>query len=75
MAGIARGLNKVHGEPDGEVIIIINQDDDGNCNGAYDDDGNGDQWWNLRLRELMEEGEEEKRFRAVQALVRNTSVR
>ena len=71
MAGIARGLNKVHGEPDGEVIII-NQDDDGNCNGAYDDDGNGDQWWNFRLRELMVE---EKRFRAVRALVRNTSVR
>ena len=41
----------------------------------YDDDGNGDQWWNLRLRELMEEVEEEKRFRAVQASVRNTSVR
>ena len=72
MAGIARGLNKVHGEPDGEVIIIINQDDDGNCNGAYDDDGNGDQWWNLRLQELMVE---EKRFRAVLVLVRNTSVR
>ena len=72
MAGIARGLNKVHGEPDGEVIIIINQDDDGNCNGAYDDDGNGDQWWNFRLQELMVE---EKRFRAVRALVRNTSVR
>ena len=72
MAGIARGLNKVHGEPDGEVIIIINQDDDGNCNGAYDDDGNGDQWWNFRLQELMVE---EKRFRAVRASVRNTSVR
>ena len=72
MAGIARGLNKVHGEPDGEVIIIINQDDDGNCNGAYDDDGNGDQWWNFRLQELMVE---EKMFRAVRALVRNTSAR
>ena len=72
MAGIARGLNKVHGEPDGEVIIIINQDYDGNCNFAYDDDGNGDQWWNFRLQELMVE---EKRFRAVRALVRNTSVR